>query len=455
VALAALLPAVAQGASITAEPRLVPSFRSSIVDYVTRCDPDEAVRLRIVTSDGERGRRVRLEPGQATSVVLQSGGKRRRYHVRCLPGDFPRWKFERFRRPQAQWFLFAPTQGATHPESRYVVFIDGHGTPVWWVRRTIVPFNSILLPNGHIAWARSHETPFGMYPDSGWEVHRLDGSLVRTMRTVGSPTDLHDFIQLRNGHFLLLTYRLRRHVDLRAYGGPQDGNVVDGEIQEQDREGRVVWRWNAKDHVPIAETHKSGSFAFQDLPSGTSAFDYFHLNSVEPDGDGYVISARHVSAVYRIDRETGDVTWKLGGSKRAESLKVLGDEGSDQTFGSQHDARLLPDGTLTVYDNHTPGLPRAMRFRIDAAARRAQLLERVGEPSLVWSPAEGSARRLAGGDWVVSWGATNLISELRATNDPTWELTLSHGQSYRVQPIPRGELAATTLRRAMSKMHPR
>ena len=190
------------------------------------------------------------------------------------------------------------------------------------------------------------------------------------------------------------------------------------------------------------------------MPDGTNVYDYFHLNSVQPDGDGLVISARHVDAVYRIDRATGDVTWKLGGTKRPESLHVVGDA-RDKTFSGQHDARLLPDGTLTVYDNHTPGAPRAVRFRIDAAARRAKLLEEVGEPSLVWSPAEGSARRLDGGDWVVSWGATPLVEELAGTNDPTWRLTLAKGQVYRIQPIPRGTLAATTLRRAMDRMHPR
>ncbi|HKP89745.1 MAG TPA: arylsulfotransferase family protein [Thermoleophilaceae bacterium] len=419
---------------------------------MTRCDPGEPVRLRIVTSDGERVRKVALEPGQGTSVVIRSGGERHRYHVRCLPRDFPRWRFERFRRPQAQWFLFAPQQGATEPESYYVTIIDGHGTPVWWRKRAEVPFNSILLPNGNVAWARWFEEPFGISAGTGWEVHRLDGPLVRTLRAKGSPTDLHDLVPLTGNHFLLFTYRVRRHVDLRPYGGPADGAVADGEIQEQDAAGKVVWRWNSKDHVSIGENTRWASY--REIADGTSVYDWFHLNSVQPDGDGYIVSARHVDAVYRIDRATGRVTWKLGGTKRPESLNVVGND-RPRLFGGQHDARLLPDGTLTVFDNHTPDAPRAIRFRVDAAAKRAQVLGQATEPSLVWSPAEGSARLLPGSDWVVSWGATNLISELRATNDPTWRLTLSKGQSYRIQPILKGTLAATTLRRAMNKMHPR
>ena len=447
------LPAAAHGASLSAEPKLVPRFKASIADYVTRCDPDERVRLRIVTSDGERVRKVLLEPGQATSVAIESGRNRRRYHVRCLPREFPRWKFERFRRPQAQWFLFAPQQGATEPESYFVTIIDGHGTPVWWRKRKRMPFNSILLPNGNVAWARWFEEPFGISEGAAWEVHRLDGPLVRTIRAAGSPTDLHDLVLLANRHFLVFTYRLRRHVDLRPYGGPADGAVVDGEVQEQDAAGRVVWRWNSKDHVSIGE-NVTWTGTYRELADGTNAYDYFHLNSIEPDGDGYIVSARHVDALYRIDKKTGTVTWKLGGTKRPESLDVVGDDRA-KLFVGQHDIRKLPDGTITVYDNHVPGAPRAMRLRINAAAKRARVLEQAGEPSLLWSPAEGSARLLPGGDWVVSWGATNLISELRATNDPTWRLTLQKGQNYRIQPIPRGMLAATELRRAMDKMHPR
>jgi hypothetical protein len=452
VALALVQAAGANGATITATPSLTPRFKTGIVDYVVRCRADEPVRLRITTRDGTRMRKEALAPGQAASVAIRSGGERRRYHVRCLPGDFPSWKFERFRKPQARFFLFAPQRGASYSQSHYVTFIDGHGTPLWWRKRGAVPFNSTLLPNGDVAWARWYEEPFGISPKTAWEVHRLDGPLVRTIKAVGSPTDLHDLVALPHGHFLVLTYRIRRHVDLRPYGGPANGAVADGEIQEQDARGHVVWRWNSKDHVSIGENADWDSY--RTIRDGTSVYDYFHLNKVEPDGDGYLVSARHVDAVYRIDRATGDVVWKLGGTKRPESLHAVGDD-RPKLFSGQHDVQLLPDGTVTVYDNHTPGKPRAMRFRIDAAKRRATVLRQVTEPQLVWSPAEGSARMLPGGDFVVSWGATNLLSELRATNDPTWRLTLTHGQSYRITPIMPGRLSASTLRRAMDSMHPR
>ena len=54
-----------------------------------------------------------------------------------------------------------------------------------------------------------------------------------------------------------------------------------------------------------------------------------------------------------------------------------------------------------VFDNHTAvGRPRGMRFRIHPTAGTARLLEQVTDPPVVYSPAEGSARRLPGGHWL-------------------------------------------------------
>ena len=73
------------------------------------------------------------------------------------------------------------------------------------------------------------------------------------------------------------------------------------------------------------------------------------------------------------------------------------------TLGAQHDARLLPDGTLTVFDNRTnlgTQAPRAVRFRINRAGGTATLLQSITDPErlglqlLRLGPAPGQ-RRLA------------------------------------------------------------
>ena len=53
-----------------------------------------------------------------------------------------------------------------------------------------------------------------------------------------------------------------------------------------------------------------------EAPAGSTPWDYFHINSIEPDSDGnLLISARSTWAGYLLERDTGKVLWRLGGNK--------------------------------------------------------------------------------------------------------------------------------------------
>ena len=123
-----------------------------------------------------------------------------------------------------------------------------------------------------------------------------------------------------------------------------------------------------------------------------------------------IASFRHLDAVYKIDKSTGAIVWKLGGTSHAPEPDREGDPAA-YTFGGQHDARLLPDGTLTVFDNRTDlddATPRAVRFRIDQTAGTATLLQSISDPDVPASHCCGSARRLPNRDWLIDWGEGSL-----------------------------------------------
>jgi hypothetical protein len=466
---ALLSPATATASvKLSTSPGLKPSFRLGVPDYVSRCKPGEPLRFSVSASGGDtvsiagqpkRGGDftvpVTRTTGEEVAVAVTANGRRSTHHVRCLPRDFPGWTAHRNGKPEAQWYVLTPIG----PNRRgYVAVFDARGVPVWWMFSSAYgPWDGKLLANGNLAWTRQFNDLIGLDPNEAWEEHTLDGRTVRVLKTVGSPTDFHDLEQTPDGHFLLDTYPPRSDVDLSAYDLPKHANVYDGAIQELAADGTLVWSWNSKDHIKLSEIRpawwdhvKRGQ---RKKPPDRRAYDLVHVNSVEPDGDGYILSFRFLDAVYRIDRKTGAIDWKLGGTKRKESLKVKNDRLGSDPFSGQHDARLWTDRTLTVYDNGTKAdrRPRVVRYRIDAKKRTATLLEGFDEGDEPYSGALGSARKLPGGNWVVGWGGTTLTTERTPSGRRVFYLRFNGDMhSYRSFPIPRGRLSAQQLRKGMN-----
>ena len=144
--------------------------------------------------------------------------------------------------------------------------------------------------------------------------------------------------------------------DLSSVGGPKDGVIWEGMVQELDIEsGEVLFEWHSLDHVDLDETYVDPS-ADVHVRSG---IDYFHINSIDVDHDGnLLLSARRTACVYKIDRESGEIIWRLGGKKSDFDM------GPGTRFAYQHDARRQPDGTITIFDNGNTvihkGTPRAV-----------------------------------------------------------------------------------------------
>jgi Arylsulfotransferase (ASST) len=467
VALAAPAAAAAT-VKLKTSPGLKPSFKTSVPDYVSRCEPGNPLRFSVTSAKDDRVAigstpakggdftvDVSAQTGASVTVAVTSNGHRSTHHVRCLPLDFPGWKVHRHRKPQSQWYVVTPI--GPH-NAGYMTVFDARGVPLWWMHSGWYgPWDGKLLPNGNLMWSRQFNNYFGVNPKEAWEEHALDGQTVRVLQTEGSPTDMHDLEVLPNGNYLLDTYRRRSNVDLRPYG-PEHAEVYDGEIQEQKPDGTVIWSWNSKNHIKLSENlwWDDINKAQNRQPADKRYYDLVHINSMEPDGGGIIVSARFLDAVFRINRKTKDITWKVGGTKRPWSLEVKDDPLAKRPLGGNHDARLYKDHTLTVYDNGASGgpatrrRPRLVRYRIDTAKGTAKFLEGLDEGAIPLSGWGGSARKLPGGNWVANWGGSNLVTERTPLKKPVLELEfLGDRYSYRAFPVPPGRLSAQQLRKGM------
>ena len=472
-ALAALGAGQASGQRATLQvagsPAMVPAFSPQVPDYVVRCRAARPVRISVsapagdtVAVDGHRARggsfatNVPLSSGQAFPLIIDTGGRQLTDTVRCLPRDFPGWTATRTGQPQAAFYVLAP---CCH--GRYATIFDNHGVPVWWLHTRHYILDASLLPDGDVAVGTESGGQFGEGLSlAKFNEYRLDGRYVRTFTIPGGiPTDRHELQIMPGGDYVVAAHVARPGVNLRRYGGPAHATVLDALIAEVSPQGKLVWSWDSKGHIRLAETGRWFKGLVLAHPAhlahGGKAYDIVHINAIARYPQGFLVSMRHTDAVYAIDKRTGDIMWKLGGTRTVKSLKIIGDDVPD--FGGQHDVRVLPDGTVSVFDNGTGRnrAARVLRFRIDTRARTATLVQELVDHQTPDSPCCGSARWLPGGDWVVSWGGTHVVTELTPDDTPVLTLDFPHFTSYRAPPVLPGVISRRELNAAMDNLHPR
>jgi hypothetical protein len=416
----------------TASVGLFPSFRPNEHYYVSRC--------------GNDGQPAAIRPGE---------GKTRTYRIRCLPRDFPPWRFESIR-PVPQG-LFVVTYTGPKDGRPWVIVFDTEGVPRWWFNPDTRALWGQIIRNGNVVWARSFGDGYGLDPRMAHEVRSEAGRLLRLVRTQGSIVDGHEYRELPNGNVLLDTY-VPETADLRRFGGPRHAAIVSAEVQEVDPAGKVLWHWSSRGHISLRETGRWWHSVLSNSRPRLhrEAFDPVHVNSIEPRGRGEVIiSTRHTDAVYGIDRSTGEIRWKLGGVPTGESLEVVGDPAT-KLLGGQHDARLDRFGRLTIFDNgkDRPRRPRVVFYRLDLGTGKAIYKGQLNDPEVRQSHCCGSARELPGGDWLVSWGDNPLVTGFDRKGRIAFRLHLP-ASTFRAVPAPPGATSIGQLARGMRMMHAR
>ena len=335
-----------------------------------------------------------------------------------------------------------------------MVVFDDEGTPRWWYHADTRVLWSQVLGNGSLVWARSFGDGYGLDPRMAHEVRSESGKLRRLVRTKGSIVDGHEYRELADGNVLLDTY-VPETADLRRFGGPSRAAIVSAEIQEVDPAGNVLWRWNSRGHISLRETGRWWRSVVHNPRRRLQreAFDPVHINSIEPRGSGeVVISTRHTDAVYGIDRATGDIKWKLGGTPTAQSLQVIGDP-AIKLLGGQHDARIDRRGRLTIFDNgkDRPRRPRVVFYRLDLKQGKALYRGQLNDPEVRRSHCCGSARETADGGWLVSWGDNPLVTGFDREGRIAFRLHLS-SSTFRAVPVPQGATDARRLSRGLAAM---
>jgi hypothetical protein len=206
----------------------------------------------------------------------------------------------------------------------------------------------------------------------------------------------HDLIRLENGNYLVLA---------------RDRTNFTGYLQEVDRRGRVVWEWRSAAHI-------------DDFPTWDhERKDPTHINSIHElppnrhfeGGDdrfrpgNLLVSARHLNAIFIIDKRSGRVVWQYTGN-----------------LDYQHEATMVRKGE--------PGEGRVLVFnngRRDRNGYRRSLIQSIDPVTgeIVWeygsrffySSVAGTVQDVPGPNVVVASSHGGRIFEITPGGEIVWE----------------------------------
>lgn len=230
--------------------------------------------------------------------------------------------------------------------------------------------------------------------------------------------DFHEFTITPQNTALAISYKPVRGDTRGVKGGAKNDLVMRNTIEEIDiKTNKVLWSWDATKAVSPKESY---------LPNPTRpevAYDFVHANSVNLDTDGnLLVSSRHTHTVYKVDKKTKKIIWKLGGKD------------SDFTFGPgarfawQHDAQRQPDGTISLFDNVSSiandrgKRSKGLQLRLDETKNTATVVRSFVNPVTKINNTQGNLQALPNGNWFVGWGGTgNNVSEFSADSKQLFE----------------------------------
>ena len=330
-------------------------------------------------------------------------------------------------------FIGAAPNGVPSPVQGPEI-IDDQGRIVWFsplpAGQVAADFRvQTYMGNPVLTWSQA--STFGAANPVTTVDYILDSTykVVTTVQGVGYNADMHEFLLTPQNTALIVIYNTVQ-ADLSSVGGPANGYVTEGVVQEVDvASGKLLLEW----HSLAAGVALAESYVAAPATAPVSApYDYFHINSASLDTDGnLLVSSRHTWTVYKVNRTTGAIIWRLGGKKSDFTL------GPGLPFAWQHNAVGVDASTIRVFDNESNGRPVLPYSRViwathDDTAMTAALARSIEHPAGLSVLAEGSAQDLANGNTFVEWGILGRYSEFGPTGQLLYDVSEAPGySSYR------------------------
>jgi hypothetical protein len=247
-------------------------------------------------------------------------------------------------------------------------------------------------------------------------------------RTLGCARGLeprfHDLIADGDGGYWIMCDETRVE-NLSSVGGVAAARVTGTVVQHVGPDGTLAFEWNPFDHFLITDLDSTAR-------TGPDV-NWTHGNALALDTDGnLLVSFRSLSEITKIDVQTGNVIWRMGGLRNEFSFV----DTPTPAFMRQHGLRVIGPDTIIILDNFGAQTEsHAECYSIDANAHTArQTCSFTAQPGAL-SLLGGSVQRLTDGHTLVSYGPAGRVEEYDATGALMWRIIGNAGYVFRAQRI--------------------
>ena len=256
-------------------------------------------------------------------------------------------------------------------DTSYVLIIDREGDVVWFTEgspEAAIQVPKIARDGRSLIWA---EWDRDKQVDVGQIVRMsLDGE---DMETTRAPFVHHDFVEHGDETLGFLS------VDIRDVGNPAlalSDVILETPVGATDDE--TTQRFSFFDDYGYEPWRACGhATGLADEWGLVDADEWTHANSLmyDDDDDAYLIQARFLDALLKVDRSTHEVLWQIGGEHGDFSLPngdpAFVDTYQPQLWSHGHMSHVWEDGFM-LFDNgdhQTPQVSRVVEYRYDVQAK--------------------------------------------------------------------------------------
>lgn len=223
-----------------------------------------------------------------------------------------------------------------------------------------------------------------------------DGNLTWEFWTPKGDLTHHDLIQLSNGNYLVLATKR---------------NTARPYLSEVDAERNVVWQWRSEDHLT---TYPGWNPEDRD-PAHFNSMNELPPNRWHDTGDerfrpgNILVSARNMNMIFIIDKQSGEVVWTHS-------------EGLDY----QHEAIMVEKGfegagLITIFNNGLNNFFGYRRSRVQSIHPIRNEIVWEYAPRYLFSATAGTARRLPGGNTLITSTYGGRVFEIDRQGKIVWE----------------------------------